>query len=58
MRRGELMTYATETLFEEVAYVAYHLHWPLGEILDLEHPARQRFVEEIARINRRLAGEE
>ena len=48
------MTYATDRLFEEVAYVAFHLHWPLDEILDLEHPVRVRFVEEIARINRRL----
>ena len=49
------MTYATDRLHEEVAYVAYHFHWGLDEILDLEHPTRQRFVEEIAKINRRLA---
>ena len=49
------MTYATERLFEEVAYVAYHFHWTLDEILDLEHPLRRRFVEEIGSINRRLA---
>ena len=45
---------ATERLYEEVAYIAYHLHWSLEEILDLEHPLRRRFVDEIARINRRL----
>ena len=49
------MTYATDRLFEEVAYVAYHFHWALDEILDLEHPLRHRFVEEIGGINRRLA---
>lgn len=48
------MTYAPERLFEEVAYVAYHFHWSLEEILDLEHPLRQRFVREIGRINERL----
>lgn len=52
------MTYATERLYEEVAYVAYHLHWSLDEILDLEHADRQRFVDEIAAINRRLSAEE
>jgi hypothetical protein len=52
------VTYATDRLFEEIAYVAYHLHWPLEEILDLEHPDRRRFVEEVAAINRRLNGEE
>ena len=48
------MTYATDRLFEEVAYVAYHFHWPMDTILDLEHPLRLRFVEEIGRINKRL----
>jgi hypothetical protein len=38
--------------------VAYHLHWPLDEILDLEHADRQRFVQEIASINRRLNEED
>ena len=52
------MTYAAERLFEEVAYVAYHFHWSLEEILDLEHADRQRFVEEIARINTRLSEQE
>jgi hypothetical protein len=51
------MTYATDRLFEEVAYVSYHFHWSLEEILDLEHRDRQRFVEEIAAINRRISEE-
>jgi hypothetical protein len=46
-----------DRLFEELAYLAYHFHWPLAEIVDLEHPLRERFVEEIGRINRRLASE-
>ncbi len=50
------MTYAAERLFEEVAYVAYHFHWSLEEILDLEHPDRLRFVDEIGKINQRLSG--
>ena len=52
------ITYDSDRLFEEVAYLAYHFHWSLDEILDLEHPLRRRFVEEIARINRRLSEEE
>lgn len=47
------MTYAAGHLYEEVAYVAYHLHWSFDDIVDLEHPLRRRFVEEIGRINRR-----
>jgi hypothetical protein len=47
------VTYANDRLFSEIAYVAYHFHWPLESILDLEHPLRQRFVEEIAQLNQR-----
>ena len=51
------MTYAVDRLYEEIAYVAYHFHWPLNDILELEHPTRRRYIEEIAQINRRLSGE-
>jgi hypothetical protein len=49
------MTYATGRIYEEVAYVAYHFHWPLDDILDLEHADRQRYVAEIARLNERVS---
>jgi hypothetical protein len=42
------VTYAPDRLHEEVAYVAYHFHWGLDPILDLEHRDRQRWVREIA----------
>ncbi len=45
------MTYAPERLHEEVAYIAYHFHWSLDELLDLEHAERRRYVEEISRLN-------
>jgi Family of unknown function (DUF6760) len=51
------MTYAEDRLYEEIAYVAYHFHWSLDDILDMEHPLRKRFVDEIAKINRRLSEE-
>ncbi|GAA2751233.1 DUF6760 family protein [Kitasatospora cinereorecta] len=50
------MTYATERLYEEVAYVAYHFHWGLDSILDLEHPERLRYVAQIARLNSLATG--
>ncbi len=46
--------YPLDQLYEEVAYIAYHFHWPLREILELEHAERRRWVEQIGRINRRL----
>jgi len=48
------VTYGADRLYEELAYVAYHFHWSRDDLLDLEHPERNRFVAEIGRINTRL----
>jgi hypothetical protein len=50
------VTVPADRLYEEVSYVAYHFHWALDDILDLEHPVRRRFTTEIGRINQRLSG--
>ncbi|MET7390780.1 DUF6760 family protein [Streptomyces sp. NPDC005534] len=50
------MTYAADRLWEETAYVAYYLHWSFETILDLEHPARERLIEEIGKIHTRMGG--
>jgi len=47
--------YPLDQLYEEVAYVSYYFHWPLQEILDLEHSERRRWIDEIARINEKLS---
>lgn len=49
------MTYAADRLWEETAYVAYYLHWSFEDILDLEHPVRERVIVEIGRINEKLS---
>lgn len=46
------MTYAADRIHEEVAYLAYHFHWSLDQILDLEHADRLRYVAQIGRLNR------
>jgi hypothetical protein len=48
--------YPLAELYEEVAYIAYHFHWPMDQVLALEHGERRRWVEEVAKINRRLMG--
>lgn len=49
-----MIRYPLEWLHQEVAYIAYHFHWPYDQIMRLEHPERRRWVEEIATINRRM----
>ncbi|HKQ79335.1 MAG TPA: DUF6760 family protein [Blastocatellia bacterium] len=38
--------------------MAYHFHWPHDQILALEHRERQRWVGEIAKINKRFNDQE
>jgi hypothetical protein len=37
-----------DELLLETARLAYHFHWPLDTILDLEHSDRRRFLAEAA----------
>jgi hypothetical protein len=46
--------YPLDQLREEVAFVAYHFHWPQAEIMALEHADRRGWVEEISAINQRM----
>ncbi|MFC0070145.1 MULTISPECIES: DUF6760 family protein [Umezawaea] len=50
------MTYALPRLWEEIAYVAYYLHWSFGELLDLDHRSRTAVITEVGRIHQRLDG--
>ena len=53
-RAGGVVGYPLSRLQEEVAYLAYHFHWSLDAILELEHNERQQWVKQVADINRRL----
>jgi hypothetical protein len=37
-----------------MAFVAYHLHWPYEQLLNMEHGERLRWVREVSSINRKL----
>ncbi len=50
-----MIGYPSDRLLEEVAYIAYHFHWPYDQIMCLERLERQQWVAEIAKINKRLA---
>jgi hypothetical protein len=56
-RRGGVLGYPLQALYEEVAFVAYHFHWPAETILNLEHGDRRRWVKEISSINQRRNAE-
>jgi hypothetical protein len=37
-----------------MAFLAYHLHWPLVELLDLPHRERRAWVRQVSSINAAL----
>jgi len=41
-----MMRPSPEELLGETARLAYHFHWPLETILDLEHADRRRFLRD------------
>ncbi len=48
------MCYPLDRLYEEVAFIAYYFHWGYRDILEMEHRERQRWCEEVSRINKKL----
>ena len=42
-----------DTLFAELASLAYRFGWSLDEVLDLEHPLRRRLLGELERLDAR-----
>lgn len=47
------MRYPDEELWSELAYLAYHLHWELDALLELQHGDRGRMMDEVAELNER-----
>ena len=50
------MAYPVKSLYEEMAFIAYHFHWSHSEVMQLEHRERRRWCKEISSINRALDG--
>lgn len=54
---GGITGYPLNRIYEEVAFIAYHFHWGLDEVMNLPHKERQKWCEEISEINRKLSEE-
>ena len=39
-----------EKLSSEVAYIAYHFHWGMDDILEMEHKERHMWIKEVSEI--------
>lgn len=52
-----MKAYPLKSLYEEMAFIAFHFHWSHSEIMQLEHNERRRWCREISSINRSLDNE-
>lgn len=48
------MSYPLESVFKEVAFLAYHFHWPREELLQMSHKERHVWVKEVSTINEKI----
>ncbi|MFC8130890.1 DUF6760 family protein [Streptomyces sp. NPDC057302] len=51
-----MRAYPVDQLYAEMAFIAYHFHWPHTELMSLEHQQRRHWCEKISQINRQLNG--
>ena len=49
---GGSLTAGADALWEEIGFLAFHLHWPLDDILDLTQDVRARLIMQIQRLTR------
>ncbi|WP_420844442.1 DUF6760 family protein [Magnetospirillum aberrantis] len=52
------LTDSSEALYAEIAFIAYHFHWPLADLLAMEHGDRRGWCERISQINRAMNADE
>lgn len=41
-----------------MAFLAYYLHWPMEDLMQMDHRERRRWCEEVSAINKKLSGNE
>lgn len=50
------MLYPSDRLYEEMAFLAYYLHWPYDQLMEMQHQERRRWCREVSVINKKLSG--
>ncbi len=48
------MRYPLAQLQEEVAFIAYYLHWDHDTVMQMEHEYRRDWVHQVSRLNARI----
>lgn len=53
-----MILYPENRLYQEMAFLAYYLHWSKEELLHLDHGERRRWCREVSAINQKLSGDD
>ena len=48
-----MLSYPAEAVWQETAFLAYHLHWSMDDLLGLEHLDRVRMVRAVVNLEQR-----
>ena len=51
---GGIVSYPLESIFKEVAFIAYHFHWDRETVLEMTHKERHVWVKQISAINEKI----
>lgn len=51
---GGIVSYPLDSVFKEVAFLAYHFHWDRETLLAMTHKERHRWVKEVSEINEKI----
>jgi hypothetical protein len=54
---GSLSGYPHDALHQEIAFLAYYLHWDYATLINMEHRERRRWCAETSAINRKAGGD-
>jgi uncharacterized protein DUF6760 len=50
------VSYPSDRLAEEVAFLSQYMHWPYDQIMAMDHRERQSWVREVSKLNGRGNG--
>jgi hypothetical protein len=53
-KSGGTVGYPLESIYEEVAFLGYYLHWEGDAIINMPHTERRKWCEEVSKINRKI----
>ncbi|MDL1982672.1 MAG: hypothetical protein LWX54_00545 [Deltaproteobacteria bacterium] len=49
-----MVCYPRKQARREIAFIAYHFHWPKDQLMYLSHLERRQWVDEISQINKEI----